>query len=91
MKCNSTGKLYGTTEKKLKFLRKKGNIITFKEPFYPRGTANESRQQIIVHSINKERSGAVKIEGQYYDSNWYDSIEALLEAIDWNWMENAHS
>jgi hypothetical protein len=91
MKNNNTVKRYGTTEKKLKFLKKAGNIVTFKEPFYPWGTANESRLQIIIHRIKKDRAGGVKIDGQYYDSNWYDDIGALLEAIDWEWMEDAHS
>jgi hypothetical protein len=83
-------KLYDTKEKKLKAIRKKGNIITFKKPFYPNGTINGSRKQIIVTGIKKDRSGAIKIEGQWYDSDWYDSVEELLDAVNWEWMEGVH-
>ncbi|RKE52456.1 hypothetical protein [Sphingobacterium detergens] len=82
---------YDTTEKRAKFLRKKGSIITFKKPFYPNGTLNESRRQIIVIQLQKDRSGAVKIIGNFYDSNWYDSLDDLINSIDWKWMESAHS
>lgn len=83
-------KLYNTEEKKRKFL-KKGNIITFKHPFYPFGTFNGSRKQIIVNRVHKDRSNAVKIEGSGYDSSWYENMNSLFEAIDWDWMEKAHS
>lgn len=82
---------YDTTEKRTKFLKKKGSIITFKKPFYPNGTANGSRQQIIVIRLNRSRDGSVKIEGNYYDSNWYDNLNDLIDSIDWEWMESAHS
>ncbi|MYY43985.1 hypothetical protein [Elizabethkingia anophelis] len=81
---------YDTTEKRMKFLKKKGNIITFKKPFYPHGTLNESRSQIIVNRLQKTKAGSVKIIGNYYDTNWYNSIDALLESIDWQWMEAVH-
>lgn len=82
---------YDTHEKKLQFLKKKGNIITFKESFYPKGTASESRKQIIVHSLKQHRTGEVKIVGPYYDSDWYKSQDELMDAIDWNLMEEMHS
>jgi len=84
-------KLYDTDEKKLKAIRKKGNIITFKKPFYPKGTANEGRTQILITGIRKEKSGAIKLEGQGYDSNWYKSVNELSDAIDWEWMESVHT
>src|SRR6266700_2006867 len=58
----SKKKLYDTEEKKLKAVRKRGNIITFKQIFYPRGTENEGYTQILVTGIRKEKSGAIKIE-----------------------------
>ncbi|GEM_PF-2380825 len=82
---------YSTFEKKLKFLKKKGNIITFKEPFYPWGTAGESRKQIIVGGLNKLRTGEIKIIGEFYDSDWCKSQDKLIEAIDWKRMEEMHS
>lgn len=82
---------YDTTAKKEKFLKKKGSIITFKKPFFPNGTLNESRLQIGINRLQKDRSGAVKIIGNFYDSNWYDSLGDLINSIDWQWMESAHS
>lgn len=84
-------KLYDTHEKKLKTIKKKGNIITFKKKFYPKGTANQGYTQILVAGIRREKSGAIKIEGQWYDSDWYDSEDKLIDAINWEWMENAHA
>lgn len=88
---DSTEKKYDTDEKRIKFLRAKGNIITFKEKFYPRGTANPGRLQIIVCSIEKACNGSVKISGSFYDSNWYNSKEELVDAIDWEEMEQMHA
>ena len=39
--------LYDTEAKRLHHLRKKGNIITFKEKFYPRGTSEKGFKQIL--------------------------------------------
>jgi len=83
-------KLYDTKEKKVKAVRKKGNIITFKEKFYPRGTANEGHTQIVVTGFKKQ-SSSVKIEGRDYDSNWYDSMDDLIKDVDWKQMEAWHS
>lgn len=84
-------KLYDTHEKKLKTIKTKGNIITFKKTFYPRGTANQGYTQILVTGLKKDKSGAVKIEGQWYDSDWYKNMDDLLNAINWEWMEQVHS
>ena len=85
-------KKYGTEEKKIAFVKKKGNIVTFKEIFYPRGTANQGFRQILVTGFLKDRKdGAVKIEGRAYDSNWYNSMGELLAAVDWDWMERSHA
>jgi hypothetical protein len=82
---------YDTSEKKMKFLRKKGNIITFKKPFYPRGTANEGRIQIIVEQLRRHRTGETKIIGTFYDSDWYKNSDELINAIDWDRMEEMHA
>ncbi|MCC7302500.1 MAG: hypothetical protein IT233_07660 [Bacteroidia bacterium] len=83
-------KLYDTREKRIKTI-KKGNIVTFKKPFYPRGTSDESRIQILITGIRKEKSGAIKLEGFGFDSDWYKSMDDLLNAINWEWMEQVHS
>ncbi len=79
-------KLYDTYEKKVKAVRKKGQLITFKEPFNWNGTYYK---QIAVTGFVKRRGG-VKIIGFNRDSPWYESMEYLLAAIDWEWMELAH-
>lgn len=84
-------KLYDTDEKKLNAIKKKGNIITFKKPFYPRGTSEQGYTQIMVTGIRKEKSGAIKIEGFGRDSDWYKSTEELFDAINWQWMESVHA
>jgi hypothetical protein len=79
--------LYDTREKRLKAIRKKGHRITFKKPFYPWGTKNESRTQITVSGIEKQR-GHIKIIGEWgVDTPWYNSVDALLNSIDWELME----
>lgn len=84
-------KLYDTDEKKLKAIMKKGNLITFKKPFYPRGTSEQGYTQIGVTGIRKEKSGAIKIIGFGRDSNWYKSVNELFDAINWEWMERMHA
>jgi hypothetical protein len=84
------GKIYDSKEKKLKAVRKKGNIITFKKKFYPFGTSGNPYSQIAVKYIEKSQ-GHVKIVGHGIDSNWYDSMDDLLNAIDWEKMEKWHS
>jgi hypothetical protein len=84
-------KLYDTDEKKLKAIKTKGNLITFKKPFYPRGTSEQGFTQIMVTGIRKEKSGAIKIEGFGRDSDWYKNVNQLFDAINWEWMESAHA
>jgi hypothetical protein len=84
-------KLYDTDAKKLKAIRKKGNIITFKKPFYPRGTSEQGYTQLAVTGIRKEKSGAIKIEGFGRDSDWYKNKKELFDAINWEGMESVHS
>jgi len=84
------GELYNTKDKKAKAVKKKGNIITFKKKFYPRGTSDTGFKQILVTGFSKQR-GSVKIEGQAYDTKWYDSIDSLIKDVDWKKMEGWHS
>jgi predicted transcriptional regulator len=84
-------KLYDTDEKKLKTIKKKGNLIAFKKPFYPRGTSEQGYTQLMVAGIRKEKSGAIKIEGFGRDSDWYNSVNELFDAINWEWMESVHA
>jgi len=84
-------KLYDTDEKKWKAIKTKGNIITFKKPFYPRGTSEQGFTQIGVTGIRREKSGAIKIEGFGRDSDWYKSPKELFAAINWEWMESVHT
>lgn len=74
---------YNTNERKIAALKKKGNIITFKERW---AYGNGNAIQIIVMGFKKEKSGAVKIEGRAYDSKWYKSMDELLSAVDWDFM-----
>lgn len=82
---------YDTLEKKIATVKKKGNIITFKKPYYPRGTANQGFIQILITGIKKEKSGAIKLEGMGRDSDWYKSIDELIQAVDFEQMEAWHS
>lgn len=82
---------YDTQEKRIRFLKKRGNIVTFKEQFFPNGTANPGRTQILVGWLEKAKTtGHVKLVGQTYDTPWFDSIERLSEAVDWDRMEAWH-
>ncbi len=81
---------YDTEEKRIKFVKKKGNLVTFKEKFYPNGTANQGFEQVLVTGFKKDKSGAVRIIGFGHDSLWYDSMDELLEAINFKTMEVWH-
>lgn len=80
-------KLYDTIAKRIKVIKKKGNIITFKEPFSWKGAVYT---QILVTGFKKQ-NGSVKIIGTNRDSNWYNSMNDLLNAIDWERMEEWHN
>jgi hypothetical protein len=80
-------KLYDTKEKKTKNVKKKGNLITFKIPFNWKGN---NHKQILVQRFEKSKSGAVKIIGFVKDTQWFNSIADLLNAVDWDIMEQWH-
>lgn len=83
-------KRYDTREKRIEFLNRKGSIITFKNPFYPVGSKT-SRTQIIAIKIYEPDSGGIRILGLYCNSDVYNSLDELLDAIDWDEMEIMHS
>lgn len=81
-------KKYDTKAKRIKTLKKKGNIITFKSPIRWMG---KDYKQILVMGFEKSRkTGAVKIIGFARDTNWFSTIEQLIKSVDWAWMEEAH-
>ncbi len=78
---------YDTFEKRVKTIKKEGNILTFKKPFNWMGA---QYSQILVKGLEK-RKGSIKIIGFGRDSEWYKSMEELVKAIDWDKMEEWHS
>ena len=86
-----SNKKYDTKDKRIQFLKEKGSIITFKKPFYPSETTSRSRTQIIVQEVNTHHSGGTKIMGLFYETPWFESLDDLLDAIDWDIIEKMHS
>lgn len=80
-------KKYDTNEKRIKFIKKKGNIITFKKPFRWKG---DDFKQILVTGFEKSK-GSVKVIGMARDTPWYSSMDELIKSIDWDLMEGWHS
>jgi len=76
---------FDTKEKRLSFVIK-GNIVTFKKAqgyninFKP-------LKQILVKFIHQPNNSACQLIGENFDSEWYNSIDELLDAINWEWME----
>lgn len=65
-------------ENKMKLIKKRGNIITFKDG-----------SQIIVEKLaySEKKGGKAQIIGIYRDSKQYHSIDELIKAIDWKTIE----
>lgn len=80
-------KKYDTNEKRIKFIKKKGNIITFKKTFRWKG---DDFSQILVTGFEKSK-GSVKVIGMGRDTPWYSSMEELIQSIDWDLMEGWHT
>lgn len=78
---------YDTKARRIKAVKTKGNIITFKEQFYWKG---DKYWQIGVTGFETSKD-SVKIIGFGRDTNWYSSMDELLDAIDWDKMEAWHS
>ncbi|CAN5728212.1 hypothetical protein BH11BAC7_BH11BAC7_21210 [soil metagenome] len=82
-----TNKLYDTNEKRIAFLKKEGNIVTFKKPVKWK---EREFSQILISRLEESKAG-VKVIGMYRDSPLYKRIDQLLKAIDWELMERWHS
>ncbi len=79
---------YGTLQKKINFVSKKGSILTFKNPI---GINGEWKRQIASTGLKKDRkTGAIKVIGCFYDSPWYKNMEELIAAMDWEKMAEWH-
>jgi len=76
---------YDTFKKKVNFLKKKGNIVTFKQKI-------SGRKQTIIDKLEKSRkSDRVRLHGQFgYDTPWFDNMDELISVVDWDWMERVH-
>ena len=82
-------KRYNTQNKRIKFLKTKGNIISFKKPFID--YHGESHTQVLIKGLEKDRrTDAVKVIGLAWDSEWFDDMDELVQAVDWEYMEKVH-
>lgn len=80
--------MYDTEEKRIKSLRKKGNIITFLQPYQWKG---ESFSQILITGVSKTKDGHVRLEGSNRDTPWYKNMGELINMVDWEFMEKNHN
>jgi hypothetical protein len=76
---------------KIKYVKKKGNILTFKNDDVE--FDGKKRKQIIVDKFNKSASGfyieseKLKLLGnKQAKTKTYNSEEDLVNAVDWHWM-----
>ena len=83
LKLLSEGLRFDTEDKRKAFIRP-GSIITFKQkyPGLPTG-------QIVIDAIKTHRrTGSIKLANSFkVETPWFFSMDALLNAIDWEWME----
>jgi len=75
---------FNTTKKRLAWLSKRGNIVTLKTHIHL-SDGRKLRQLIVDHLQDKD--GFYRIIGTHYNSNIYTNLRKLVEAIDWEWME----
>ena len=78
--------LYDTREKQLEFLQTEGNCITFKDTV----KQERRRAQVFVSEFKQHESGEVEIEGIGTGCARFKNIEELLNAVDWQFMEESH-
>ena len=76
---------FDTLNKKIKFLSKKGNIVTFKDPFLWRG--KKHKQILITKLIKNKKRDNVYLEGYARDTPSYKNVNELIKKVDWKWME----
>jgi len=77
-------KRFDTKEKRINHLKQDNNIITFKNEWVSRGRSQ--RQLLVTEFINKP--GKYQLKGIWCDSLCYKTIDGLLDAIDWDWMDD---
>jgi hypothetical protein len=75
---------YGTREQKINTLKRIGNIITFKKKI---PASKFGSRQIPVMEFYESADGKVKLIGTFYSTGLYSSIDKLIEAVDWKWMQ----
>ncbi len=74
---------FRSDQEKLAFI-KPGNIVTFKEklPGFPRG-------QIAIGKIRRTKNGEIQLINPFgSESPWFANESELLDAIDFEWMQN---
>jgi hypothetical protein len=79
-------KLYNTTEKKVKFLKKVAHIATFKKPITYYGN---KFSQILICRFVHDKDG-YSVEGMWCSTKVYKTLDELLDRFDWDWMESRH-
>lgn len=72
-------KMFDTLDKKLVTIKKEGNILTFKP--------GHGRKQLAVANYTKVAGDMVKISDNFGNVMTFEGEEKLVEAVDWNWME----
>jgi hypothetical protein len=62
--------------------RHPGQIVTFKQP-YP----DLPNRKFAVHSLEKDKNGRIRLLNKLgLSTPWFETSEALVSAIDWDWM-----
>lgn len=68
-----------TMDQKVKAIRKKGNILTFKKPLKWKG---DEYKQILITQVEKSQ-GSYRLHSEIFYTQWAKSLEELTELIDW--------
>lgn len=76
---------------RLKFLGKKGNVITFKKPFKMQDSKlspdmmKKNKSGMVSQVVASELKGN-QIIGTLYSTPKFKSEKELLDAVNWQWM-----
>ena len=76
---------FESKEDKIKVINKK-SIITFKKPIVWKG--EKLKQLKTVKLVTDKKSGRSMIQGTDADTPWFDSVEELLDIVDWKKMSD---
>jgi len=88
---------FDTDKAKMNALKKKGKIITFKDKFMPEPNENSDAKmnigsrklsQVIVDRLEKNGK-AVKIIGMNWNTPEFKDMDALIDAVNWDFMRGA--